>query len=253
MNASIAAYSRSMATINSTGAEKTGTYRIEHVATSNDHLICGYEPKTDEARMLDKRVNLKLDFIVVLVLAIDFILCGIDKTNIGYVATTSEQRLYVIDRVANLGPDMIKDANITQDDIADSVSILSVTFITLQPFSTAIGRRVGPKYWIAGMMVAWGTVCMAHAATKDRGTLIALRLLLGAFEAGFVPTSFVSDSHTMQLRSNCLTLEVLHVDHISQVFAGSPLGPVCRHVLNCWRIRRPYCVRDIPDQECFAA
>jgi sugar phosphate permease len=86
---------------------------------------------------------------------------------------------------------MIKDAHLTQDDIADSVSILSVTFITLQPFSTAIGRRIGPKYWIACMMLAWGTVCMAHAATKNRGTLIALRLLLGAFEAGFVPTSFV--------------------------------------------------------------
>lgn len=87
---------------------------------------------------------------------------------------------------------MVKDAHISQDDIADSVSILSVTFITLQPFSTAIGRRVGPKYWIACMMVAWGAVCMAHAAVKNRGTLIALRLLLGAFEAGFVPTSFVS-------------------------------------------------------------
>jgi MFS family permease len=86
---------------------------------------------------------------------------------------------------------MIKDANLTQDNIADSVSILSVTFITLQPFSTAIGRRIGPKYWIACMMVAWGAVCMAHAGTKNRGTLIALRLLLGAFEAGFVPTSFV--------------------------------------------------------------
>jgi MFS family permease len=87
--------------------------------------------------------------------------------------------------------DMVDDANITQDDIADSVSILSVTFITLQPFSTAIGRRVGPKYWIACMMTAWGAACMAHAGTKNRGTLIALRLLLGAFEAGFVPTSFV--------------------------------------------------------------
>jgi MFS family permease len=86
---------------------------------------------------------------------------------------------------------MVDDANITQDDIADSVSILSVTFITLQPFSAAIGRRVGPKYWIACMMTAWGAVCMAHAGTKNRGTLIALRLLLGAFEAGFVPTSFV--------------------------------------------------------------
>jgi MFS family permease len=74
---------------------------------------------------------------------------------------------------------MIKDANVTQDDIADSVSILSVTFITLQPFSTAIGRRIGPKSWIACMMVGWGAVCMAHAGTKNRGTLVALRLLLG--------------------------------------------------------------------------
>ena len=87
---------------------------------------------------------------------------------------------------------MVKDAHITQDDIADSVSLLSVTFIILQPFSTAIGRRLGPKYWIACMMVLWGAVSMAHAGIKNRGTLIALRLLLGAFEAGFVPTSFVS-------------------------------------------------------------
>jgi hypothetical protein len=100
---------------------------------------------------------------------------------------------------------MIKDANITQDDIADSVSILSVTFITLQPFSTAIGRRIGPKYWIACMMVAWGTICMAHAATKNRGTLIALRLLLGAFEAGFVPTSFVGIANYTLLPSIRLT------------------------------------------------
>jgi hypothetical protein len=79
-----------MATSTSRDAEKTGVYAIEHVATGNDHFIQGYEPKTEEAKQLDKRVNLRLDFIVVLVLAIDFILCGIDKTNIGYVATTSK-------------------------------------------------------------------------------------------------------------------------------------------------------------------
>jgi hypothetical protein len=88
-----------MATYNSNDAEKTNTYRIEQVSTNNDHLIYGYEPKTDEARILDNCVNLKLDFIVVLVLAIDFILCGIDKTNIGYVATTSGSRLHFTDRL----------------------------------------------------------------------------------------------------------------------------------------------------------
>ncbi|ORY16997.1 major facilitator superfamily domain-containing protein [Clohesyomyces aquaticus] len=154
-------------------SEKGASLVVERVGPSQEP-VTAYEPKTEEAKALDRAVNIKLDFIVVLVLAIDFILCGIDKTNIGYVATTS----------------MVKDAHLKPDDIPDSVSLLSVTFITLQPFSTAIGRRVGPKYWIAFMMVCWGTVCMAHAVVHNRGTLIALRLLLGAFEAGFVPTSF---------------------------------------------------------------
>lgn len=73
----------------STESEKGGAYAIEQLTPNNDHRIDGYEPQTEEAKALDKRINLKLDFIVVLVLAIDFILCGIDKTNIGYVATTS--------------------------------------------------------------------------------------------------------------------------------------------------------------------
>jgi hypothetical protein len=33
---------------------------------------------------------------------------------------------------------------------------------------------------------------MGHAGIKNRGKLIALRLLLGAAEAGFVPSVFVS-------------------------------------------------------------
>jgi MFS family permease len=148
---------------------------------------------------------------------------------------------------------MIKDANITQDDIADSVSILSVTFITLQPFSTAIGRRIGPKYWIACMMVAWGTVCMAHAATKNRGSLIALRLLLGAFEAGFVPTSFVSTAVSTCPHRSRLILKVLHVDYISQILTRSPLGPVCGHVLDRRCVCRPHCLWNLSDQACFAA
>lgn len=84
-----------MVITSNSNAEKTSAYAIERVETSGDHINHGYEPKTEESRALDKRVNLKLDFIVVLVLAIDFILCGIDKTNIGYVATTSKSCCFI--------------------------------------------------------------------------------------------------------------------------------------------------------------
>ena len=38
-----------------------------------------YEPESPEAKALDRAVNLKLDFAILIVLAINFILCGIDK------------------------------------------------------------------------------------------------------------------------------------------------------------------------------
>ncbi|PMD34967.1 MFS general substrate transporter [Hyaloscypha variabilis F] len=135
-----------------------------------------YAPRTPQEAALDRSINMKLDLIVLPLLAFNFMeqLCGIDKTNIGNAATTKFAR----------------DAHLQINDISNAVSLLSVTFVTLQPLSTIIGRRVGVKYWISFMMIAWGSLCMAHAGIKNRQTLIALRLLLGAAEAGFVPSVF---------------------------------------------------------------
>jgi hypothetical protein len=69
-----------MATSNGNDSGKTSAHAIERVPSSQDQFNHGYEPKTEEERQLDRRVNLKLDISVVLILAIDFILCGIDKT-----------------------------------------------------------------------------------------------------------------------------------------------------------------------------
>jgi hypothetical protein len=67
-----------------------------------------YTPQTDEERALDKKVNRKLDWIVLSLLAIEFIFCGIDKTNVGFVATSS----------------FPKDANLKPDDIPNSLSLV---------------------------------------------------------------------------------------------------------------------------------
>lgn len=46
-------------------------------------------------------------------------------------------------------------------------------------------RRVGVKYFITFQLLVWGGLCMAHAGINGSGSLIALRLLIGAAEAGF--------------------------------------------------------------------
>ncbi|KAJ5831902.1 hypothetical protein N7474_000213 [Penicillium riverlandense] len=115
--------------------------------STTDH----YEPTSDEEKALD-----------------------IDKTNIGYVATST----------------FISDAHLSKNAVGDSLSLFSATYVPLQPLSVLAARRFGPKYWIAGLLITWGMLCMCHAAIQNQSTLIALRLLLGAAESGFTPSSF---------------------------------------------------------------
>jgi MFS family permease len=147
-----------------------------------------YTPQDDAEKRLDKRVNLKLDLVVLALLAIEFIVsptplhgslviiadfalqfCGIDKTNVGFVATTS----------------FVQDAGLEPDDIPNSLSLFSATYVPLQLVMVILARRVGVKYFLGIQLITWGGLCMCHAAIKGRGTLIALRLLIGAAEAGF--------------------------------------------------------------------
>ncbi|KAF2404848.1 MFS general substrate transporter [Trichodelitschia bisporula] len=134
----------------------------------------GYAPTTPEEAALDKRVNRKLDGVIITICAIGFLLQNIDKGNVGNASTRS----------------FAKDAHLGKNDVANSISLLSATFVTLQPLSTALGRRFGPKFWIPAMMFCWGSACLAHAFITSRAHLLTLRLLLGAFEAGFVPVCF---------------------------------------------------------------
>jgi MFS family permease len=128
-----------------------------------------YAGQTDEEKALDKRLNLKLDFIVVAILAVQFILCGIDKTNVGFVATST----------------FPKDAHLKGDDIPNSLSLFSATYVPLQPVMVMLARRIGVHKFIPIQVTIWGGLCMAHAGLKGSGGLIGLRVLIGAAEAGF--------------------------------------------------------------------
>ncbi|KAI5477464.1 MFS general substrate transporter [Pseudohyphozyma bogoriensis] len=150
-----------------------GVLELDGTAVHAPNAPRGYAPKSDEEKRLDKKINLKLDLLIVPILAFNFLLCGIDKSNIGNAATTT----------------FAKDANLGPNDVSNAVSLLSVTFVILQPFSVSVGRRVGPRNWLPVMMFCWAACTMAHAAIKNNATLIALRLLLGAFEAGYFPTT----------------------------------------------------------------
>ena len=64
-----------------------------------------------------------------------------------------------------------------------------LTYALLEVPSGMVMPRVGARRWIARIMISWGLVSAAMMFIKTPWQFYALRLLLGAAEAGFWPTA----------------------------------------------------------------
>ena len=64
-----------------------------------------------------------------------------------------------------------------------------LTYALLEVPSGMIMPRVGARRWIARIMISWGLISAAMMFIKTPWQFYALRLLLGAAEAGFWPTA----------------------------------------------------------------
>ncbi|KAK1540344.1 major facilitator superfamily transporter [Colletotrichum paranaense] len=125
---------------------------------------------------MDRRVNRKLDIALLPLLSLLYLFNGLDRGNVGNAQTQAEAGF-------------TNDIGAAPDDLNLAVSLFFITFVLFQPPSAAVGRWLGAKYWIPIMMLGWGFVTICQAFIRGRGSLIATRLLIGAFEAGFYPTA----------------------------------------------------------------
>ncbi|MFP5222175.1 MAG: MFS transporter [Acidobacteriota bacterium] len=100
--------------------------------------------------------------------------------------------LYIIaylDRInvsfAALG--MNQDLGLDQAAYGFGAGVFFLGYVLFEVPSNLILSRVGPRRWIARIMVSWGLVTMALAFSQGRTSFAVLRFLLGAAEAGFFP------------------------------------------------------------------
>jgi len=99
-----------------------------------------------------------------------YVVAYLDRINVGFAALQMKQQLGFSDAVYGLG-----------------AGIFFVGYFFFQLPSNLILYRVGPRRWIALLMIVWGIVssCMMFVETA-RGFYM-LRFLLGTAEAGFFP------------------------------------------------------------------
>ncbi|KAF2152250.1 MFS general substrate transporter [Myriangium duriaei CBS 260.36] len=136
----------------------------------------------------EKRALHKLDICLVSLLGLLYMFSYVDRGNIGNAYT------------AGMG----KKWHITSDQYSWIVTIYYIAYITFH-WLILVWKLVPLPLWTAMMALGWGAMSMIQAATTNYAGIMALRFLIGIFEAGFVPAvafymSFFYQRREMALR-----------------------------------------------------
>ncbi|RDW78369.1 hypothetical protein BP5796_06221 [Coleophoma crateriformis] len=80
---------------------------------------------------------------------------------------------------------MTVDLNFPTNGYAIMLSVFYVPFCVMVVPGVMLTRKIGPRWTIPGYMIGWGAMAMISAAARSFASQLVIRLLLGAFEAGF--------------------------------------------------------------------
>ncbi|KAI1270325.1 major facilitator superfamily domain-containing protein [Xylariaceae sp. FL1019] len=81
---------------------------------------------------------------------------------------------------------MGEEWGITSADYSWAITVLYIAYISFQWF-TIIWTFIPPHIWTAIMLFGWGSASILQSVANNQATLLALRFLIGFFEAGFIP------------------------------------------------------------------
>lgn len=143
---------------------------------------------------------------VVWPLAFLIVLSSLDRVNVSFAAI-----------------DMNQDLGMDAKAYGFGVGIFFWGYLLFQLPSTMMLRRIGPRFWIAGSVIGWGTVATAMALIQTPTHFYILRFLLGAFESGFAPgvVWFVSQWLPREFRARAIGATLLAIP--TSVVLGGPL------------------------------
>lgn len=119
----------------------------------------------------ERKLVRKLDWHLVPLIMLLYTFSFLDRVNIG------NARLYGLEEDLGLSPNQFQIA----------VSILFVTYLVFEIPSNLVLKPFGPQRWLAFIVFIWGIIALGTGFVHNFQSLVALRVLLGAFEAGLFP------------------------------------------------------------------
>jgi len=103
-------------------------------------------------------------------LLVSYIVCYIDRVNVGFAALTAN-----------------RDLGLTANEYGWGAGILFLGYFVFEVPSNLMLERLGARRWLARIMVTWGVVGLCMVFVAGPYSFYAMRFLLGAAEAGLFP------------------------------------------------------------------
>ncbi|KAH9992319.1 MFS general substrate transporter [Russula vinacea] len=136
-----------------------------------------------------RRATLKVDFYLIPILGMFFLLAFMTKRNIGNA------------RVAGL----TKSLHMTNNQFSTALTITYIPYVLVELPMNLLMKRLGANVTLPIMVILWGIVCTCQGAIHSYHSLLVCRFFLGALEGGLFPgivllLSTFYRRHAMQLR-----------------------------------------------------
>jgi ACS family tartrate transporter-like MFS transporter len=158
----------------------------------------------------ERGVMAKITWKLIPFLCICYLAAYLDRVNVGFAKVQ-----------------MLADLKFSNAVYGFGSGIFFVGYFLFEVPSNLILERVGPRIWIARIMVLWGAISFCMMFAKTGAHFYALRFLLGAAEAGFFPGIIYYLTRWFPTTYRSRTIAVFMTAAVASYVVGSPLsGPL---------------------------
>ncbi|KAL5531265.1 hypothetical protein ACEPAG_4142 [Sanghuangporus baumii] len=119
----------------------------------------------------DKKLVRKIDLVLIPWLSLLYLVAFLDRSSIG------NAKLYNLEA----------DLHITDTQYLICLSIFFIPYALLDVPSNIFLKRLRPSIWLSSIMLLWGIMMTVQGLVHNFGGLLAMRWMLGTFEAGLFP------------------------------------------------------------------
>ena len=146
-------------------------------------------------------------------LMICYIIAYIDRVDAGFAALQMNQHLGLTAAMFGFG-----------------ATLFYVAYTAFEIPSNVLMAKVGPRLWIARIMITWGLCGVAAAFATGPYSFYATRFLLGAAEAGFFPGAVFYLTLWFPIAYRSRVMAAFGVAVPLSVFVGSPISGALLHL-----------------------